>query len=107
MPPTHLPLYWQLPVLREAEGKFAEDSAMEESNGSTSPQITTPSLCPQLLPPRHTTARAPQLGLAHHRAYKDEIPRLLVLKRQHQPLIPFPPPLWASHPARLRLEREA
>lgn len=32
---THLPLYWQLPVLREAEGKFAEDSAMEDSDGNT------------------------------------------------------------------------
>lgn len=48
MPPTHLPLYWQLPVLREAEGKFAEDSATEESDGNTHARTHsdhTPSLC--------------------------------------------------------------
>lgn len=52
MLPTHLPLYWQLPVLRQAEGKFAEHSEMEESGSNEHTQ----SCCPS-----YTTA--PQLAL--------------------------------------------
>lgn len=61
MPPTHLPLYWQLPVLREAEGKFAEDSAMqtEESDVKTDPPDHTPGLCPQLLLQAHKYTLSP------------------------------------------------
>lgn len=59
MPPTHLPLYWQLPVLREAESKFAEDSATkpEESNVKTDPPDHTPTT--QLLPQAHKYTASP------------------------------------------------
>lgn len=50
MLPTHLPLYWQLPVLRQAEGKFAEHSEMEESGSNEHTQSCCPSytIAPQL-----------------------------------------------------------
>jgi len=50
MLPTHLPLYWQRPVLRQAEGKFAEHSEMEESGSNEHTQSCCPSytIAPQL-----------------------------------------------------------
>lgn len=50
MLPTHLPLYGQLPVLRQAEGEFAEDP---EREGEHSPAL------------RHTP-RARSQTRAHH-----------------------------------------
>lgn len=70
---------------------------MEESNGNTHPP-TLPA-CAHNGRPRHTIAQLP------HTLNKDGIPCLLVLEGQHQPVIPFSPPLWASHPPRPRLER--
>lgn len=51
MLPTHLPLYWQLPVLRQAEGKFAEHSEMEKSGSNAHIQSCCPSYttAPQLV----------------------------------------------------------
>lgn len=60
MLPTHLPLYGQLPVLRQAEGEFAEDP---EREGEHSPALRhTPRARSQPVPttaaPGHTTAPA-------------------------------------------------
>lgn len=61
MPPTHLSLYWQLPVLREAESKFAKDSATkpEENDVKTDPPDHNVSFCPQLLPQAHKYTVSP------------------------------------------------
>lgn len=90
MLPTHLPLYRQLPVLRQAEGEFAEDSEMEGEEGGNArtrarTQSTLPARAPQLLPPG---AQLHQPALEKHPAYKGGDPRLLALTEQHQPLIP-------------------
>jgi len=95
MAPTHLPLYWQLPVLRKAEGKFAEDSAMEDSDGHTR-RHTHPHPAPVTLPACTHNCRPGAHGCtpAPHRAYEGGNPRLLAWKAQHRLFTPCSPLLF-------------
>lgn len=97
MPRTHLPLYWQLPVLREAEGKFTEDSAMEDSDGNTH---TNPIPCPQA----HNCAGSsacPSTSLSLQ-GWKSLFVGVERAAPTTHPL--FLSPLWASDPGRLGRE---
>lgn len=90
MLPTHLPLYGQLPVLRQAEGEFAEDPGREGEHS---------------LALRHTPRAWSQPEKnAQLKGWGAPAGTDRAAAAFHLPL--FPPPPWTSRAASPRLEEK-